>query len=82
MADCIVQPDVHTDYRMGAYLSTPLIDKISSDETNSYLACGASQMQGWRMSQEVFFFLLLQIVQMVSVVFSFVGKRFLAASSQ
>lgn len=38
---------------MGAYLSAPLTDKESTDETNEYLACGASQMQGWRMSQEV-----------------------------
>lgn len=38
---------------MGAYLSTPLTDKESNDEGNEYLACGASQMQGWRMSQEV-----------------------------
>lgn len=38
---------------MGAYLSTPLTEKESTDEANEYLACGASQMQGWRMSQEV-----------------------------
>lgn len=37
---------------MGAYLSTPLTDKESTDDINQYLACGASQMQGWRMSQE------------------------------
>lgn len=40
---------------MGAYLSTPLTEKESTDEVNEYLACGASQMQGWRMSQEVNF---------------------------
>lgn len=38
---------------MGAYLSSPLTDKESADEINSLLSCGASQMQGWRMSQEV-----------------------------
>lgn len=38
---------------MGAYLSAPLTNKESTDEANEYLACGASQMQGWRMSQEV-----------------------------
>lgn len=38
---------------MGAYLSAPLTDKESTDEANEYLSCGASQMQGWRMSQEV-----------------------------
>lgn len=37
---------------MGAYLSTPLTDKESTDEANECLSCGASQMQGWRMSQE------------------------------
>lgn len=39
---------------MGAYLSTPLTEKESTDEINKYLSCGASQMQGWRMSQEVY----------------------------
>lgn len=37
---------------MGAYLSTPLTDTQSTDEANEYLSCGASEMQGWRMSQE------------------------------
>lgn len=37
---------------MGAYLTTPLTDKESTDEANELLSCGASQMQGWRMSQE------------------------------
>lgn len=38
---------------MGAYLASPLTDIESADEINSLLSCGASQMQGWRMSQEV-----------------------------
>lgn len=38
---------------MGAYLASPLTDKESTDELNELLSCGASQMQGWRMSQEV-----------------------------
>lgn len=38
---------------MGAYLSAPRTDKESTDENNELLSCGASQMQGWRMSQEV-----------------------------
>ena len=38
---------------MGAYLSAPITDKVSSDESNEYLACGSSSMQGWRMTQEV-----------------------------
>lgn len=38
---------------MGAYLSAPLTDKESTDEANEILSCGASNMQGWRMSQEV-----------------------------
>ncbi|KAJ1530442.1 hypothetical protein ONE63_005347 [Megalurothrips usitatus] len=37
---------------MGAYLSEPLTEKASSDESNEYLACGLSSMQGWRMTQE------------------------------
>lgn len=37
---------------MGAYLTAPLTEKESTDEANQYLSCGASQMQGWRMSQE------------------------------
>lgn len=47
----------HLSDTMGAYLTAPLTDKESTDETNEYLSCGASQMQGWRMSQEVRFFL-------------------------
>lgn len=38
---------------MGAYLPKPKTEKISSDESNDYLICGASAMQGWRQSQEV-----------------------------
>lgn len=38
---------------MGAYLSEPITDKESTDESNDFLTCGASSMQGWRMSQEV-----------------------------
>ncbi|CAK1581804.1 unnamed protein product [Parnassius mnemosyne] len=37
---------------MGAYLSEPVTEKISSDETNDKLECGASSMQGWRVNQE------------------------------
>lgn len=40
---------------MGAYLSAPHTHKESTDEANEYLSCGASQMQGWRVSQEVSF---------------------------
>lgn len=38
---------------MGAYLSHPIIEKLSSDEKDDRLKCGASSMQGWRVSQEV-----------------------------
>lgn len=37
---------------MGAYLTHPLTEKQSSDVDDEYLSCGASEMQGWRMSQE------------------------------
>ncbi|XP_075169983.1 putative protein phosphatase CG10417 [Haematobia irritans] len=37
---------------MGAYLSQPKTDKLSTDEINNYLIVGASSMQGWRNSQE------------------------------
>uniref|UniRef100_A0A2M4ABA6 protein-serine/threonine phosphatase n=2 Tax=Anopheles triannulatus TaxID=58253 RepID=A0A2M4ABA6_9DIPT len=37
---------------MGAYLSTPITEKESSDESNEFLAAGSSSMQGWRLSQE------------------------------
>jgi hypothetical protein len=40
---------------MGAYLSEPIVDKISCDEKSdkAKLSFGASSMQGWRVSQEV-----------------------------
>lgn len=43
---------------MGAYLSTPVTDKYSSDVANDLMEVGSSSMQGWRRSQEVsvFFF--------------------------
>lgn len=44
---------------MGAYLSVPITEKLSTDETNEFLACGASSMQGWRMSQEVCMFFII-----------------------
>ncbi|XP_075969706.1 protein phosphatase 1G isoform X2 [Anticarsia gemmatalis] len=37
---------------MGAYLSEPVTEKVSSDEANNKLECGASSMQGWRVNQE------------------------------
>ncbi|XP_017471075.1 PREDICTED: probable protein phosphatase CG10417 isoform X1 [Rhagoletis zephyria] len=37
---------------MGAYLSEPKTDKVSSDESNDILTVGASSMQGWRNNQE------------------------------
>ncbi|XP_045785781.1 probable protein phosphatase 2C 11 [Maniola jurtina] len=37
---------------MGAYLSEPVTEKMSSDEFNEKLECGASSMQGWRVNQE------------------------------
>ncbi|XP_063595425.1 uncharacterized protein LOC134772388 [Penaeus indicus] len=37
---------------MGAYLSEPVTEKISSDECGESLSYGASSMQGWRVSQE------------------------------
>lgn len=38
---------------MGSYLSEPITEKSSVDETSDKLNCGASSMQGWRVSQEV-----------------------------
>lgn len=38
---------------MGAYLSEPITDKISSDNDSERVRYGASSMQGWRVSQEV-----------------------------
>ena len=40
---------------MGAYLSEPVTEKVSSDEANDKLECGASSMQGWRVNQEVLY---------------------------
>jgi len=42
---------------MGAYLSEPIVDKISCDEKSdkAKLSFGASSMQGWRVSQEVIY---------------------------
>lgn len=40
---------------MGAYLSEPVTEKISSDEADGRVECGASSMQGWRVNQEVLF---------------------------
>ncbi|XP_014245235.1 probable protein phosphatase 2C 11 isoform X2 [Cimex lectularius] len=37
---------------MGVYMTKPVKDKISSDCENAKLKCGASSMQGWRVSQE------------------------------
>ncbi|CAB0036730.1 unnamed protein product [Trichogramma brassicae] len=37
---------------MGAYLSEPIVDKESTDESSGNLVCGASSMQGWRIHQE------------------------------
>lgn len=37
---------------MGSYLSEPITEKVSSDESNDKLKCGASSMQGWRVEQE------------------------------
>lgn len=46
-------PQKTNDINMGAYLSTPNIEKHSADDENDLLHCGSSQMQGWRTSQEV-----------------------------
>ncbi|XP_012256967.1 probable protein phosphatase CG10417 [Athalia rosae] len=37
---------------MGAYLSEPKTEKVSSDEVGDSVIFGASSMQGWRISQE------------------------------
>lgn len=42
---------------MGSYLSEPVTEKVSTDESNNKLNCGASSMQGWRVTQEVGFLL-------------------------
>ena len=41
---------------MGAYLSEPIRQKDSCDESADNLTYGASCMQGWRVSQEVAIF--------------------------
>ena len=43
---------------MGAYLSNPITEKIVEDGLSRNLKFGASSMQGWRISQEVFYFIL------------------------
>lgn len=40
---------------MGAYLSEPITEKVSTDEVGRRVICGASSMQGWRVTQEVRF---------------------------
>lgn len=37
---------------MGAYLSSPVCDKETIEDSNDYLSFVASSMQGWRISQE------------------------------
>ncbi|XP_077991842.1 protein phosphatase 1G-like [Glandiceps talaboti] len=37
---------------MGAYLSSPVTDKLSDDKSTEKLSYGASAMQGWRLSME------------------------------
>ncbi|KAL4705759.1 hypothetical protein ACJJTC_006540 [Scirpophaga incertulas] len=37
---------------MGAYLSEPVTEKLSTDEANDKIECGSSSMQGWRVNQE------------------------------
>lgn len=37
---------------MGSYASEPKVDKESLDENDDRLNCGASSMQGWRVTQE------------------------------
>lgn len=44
-----------------SYLDKPVTDKESFDNSNEKLVCGASSMQGWRLSQEVNKDLLLSI---------------------
>jgi hypothetical protein len=43
---------------MGAYLSEPNLNKESIDDTDGKISFGASSMQGWRLDQEVFLFIL------------------------
>ncbi len=44
---------------MGSYLSQPITEKISADGQNEYISFGSSSMQGWRVSNEVNWFVLL-----------------------
>lgn len=39
---------------MGAYLSEPVTQKISEDDSHGRLVFGVSGMQGWRMTMEVY----------------------------
>lgn len=52
----VTDSDINTGVRsqlvMGAYLSEPVTEKFSANETSSHISYGASSMQGWRMSQE------------------------------
>jgi hypothetical protein len=52
---------------MGAYLSEPVLEKHSSDENGEFLSFGASSMQGWRVSQEVWIF---SVVSQPSAIFN------------
>ena len=38
---------------MGVYMSKPVTEKESLDLEGKLVKCGASSMQGWRVSQEV-----------------------------
>lgn len=44
---------------MGAYLSEPMTSKRSESGEGNNLTYGACSMQGWRVSQEVIFYLIL-----------------------
>ena len=37
---------------MGAYLSAPVVDKVSEDGVSDKFVYGAASMQGWRKHQE------------------------------
>ena len=37
---------------MGAYLSSPVVDKVSEDGVSDKFVYGAASMQGWRKHQE------------------------------
>ena len=55
------------DISMGAYLSSPVTDKISCDKSCTGFTYGASSMQGWRISQEVQRPFFLPIDQRISL---------------